>query len=320
MTTVLYRTLHLGDFLTAVPAYRGVVAAVGSKERVVLAAPAALAPLVPLVGGIARHAPTPELGTPARVALPVQLAVNLHGRGPQSHRALAPLQPQRLVGFACPEVDHEGPAWRDDEHDVRRWVRLLRESGIAADPADLHLSPPAIPSPRLGAVVVHPGASSPRRRWPEDRFARLAATLRREGAEVVVTGVAGERALAERVARRAGLPASAVLAGRLDLGGMAALVSTARLVVCGDTGVAHLASAFATPSVVLFADVAPTLWGPPVDGPHTVIHRPVDDGRTSGGLLSIMVDEVAEAARLRLDPPADGTGDTEDADDTSDGG
>jgi len=34
-------------------------------------------------------------------------------------------------------------------------------------------------------------------------------------------------------------------------------------VVSGDTGTAHLATAYRRPSVVLFGPVSPALWGPP---------------------------------------------------------
>ena len=47
-----------------------------------------------------------------------------------------------------------------------------------------------------------------------------------------------------------------MLAGRTDLAELIELVSRARLVVCGDTGVAHLATAFCVPSVVLFGRLA----------------------------------------------------------------
>ncbi|WP_175637416.1 hypothetical protein [Sinomonas mesophila] len=34
---------------------------------------------------------------------------------------------------------------------------------------------------------------------------------------------------------------------------------------------AHVATAYRTPSVVLFGPAAPQQWGPPVDGPHLVL-------------------------------------------------
>jgi ADP-heptose:LPS heptosyltransferase len=67
--------------------------------------------------------------------------------------------------------------------------------------------------------------------------------------------------------------------------------------VCGDTGVAHLATALGTPSVVLFGPTAPARWGPPPDRP---IHRVLWAGaegdphadRPDPGLLRIGVDDV----------------------------
>jgi ADP-heptose:LPS heptosyltransferase len=70
----------------------------------------------------------------------------------------------------------------------------------------------------------------------------------------------------------AGLPPSADLSGRLDLEQLAALVAGCRLVVCGDTGVAHLATAYRRRSVLVFGPVSPQLWGPPVArGEHVVV-------------------------------------------------
>src|SRR5690606_35632158 len=69
------------------------------------------------------------------------LAVDLHGRGPQSHRLLLAHRPRALVAFHHPEVEAttDQPVWRDGEHEVDRWCRLLREHGTAADPGDLHV-------------------------------------------------------------------------------------------------------------------------------------------------------------------------------------
>lgn len=297
---LIYRAIGLGDFLTGVPGYRALVNAYPDHD-VVLAAPAPLGGLADLVGGLAGLVPTAELATPRWSGPPPEVAVDLHGKGPQSHRAVQALNPRRLIGFANAEVDVDGPAWRPDEHEVPRWCRLLRESGIPADEADLGLAVPATPPPRSGATLVHPGAAALSRRWPAHRFADVAAHLQAQGHEVVVTGSAAERALARDVAARAGLHRGSVLAGCLGLTGLAALVSAARLVVCGDTGVAHLATAYATPSVVLFGPVSPALWGPPTQRAH--LHRtlwrppsgpptPVPADGVDPALLALTVDDV----------------------------
>lgn len=300
MRVLVYRALGLGDFLTAVPAYRAVRRSLPSYE-VVLAAPEPLRPLVPLVGALDALLPTAPSASPAWSGEPPDVAVNLHGRGPQSHVAVLALQPRRLVAFARPELGVDGPRWRADEHEVARWCRLVAAAGMPADPGDLRLAAPGLPPPRSQATVVHPGAADPARRWPADRFAAVAAALSAEGHDVVVTGVAGEGELARSVAHGAGLADDAVLAGRLDLGQLAALVAAARLVVCGDTGVAHLASAYGIPSVALFGPMSPALWGPPPDRPqHQVLWRPElagVDGAAGGphpSLLAIGVDEVLD--------------------------
>jgi hypothetical protein len=279
---------------------------------VVLAAPSVLAPLVALAGVAERVLDAHGLEPLHWTGEPPDLAVNLHGRGPQSHALLRSLSPGRLVAFGCPAAGHTGPAWREDEHEVGRWCRLVRETlGAAADPGDLRLPPPGAAAAVPGAVVVHPGAAYPARRWPADRFARVARAPVERGYDVVVTGGPDEVAVAERVAGAAGLRPSAVLAGRTDLERLAAQVAGASLVVCGDTGVAHLATAFATPSVLLFGPMPPARWGPPRGGPHAVLWHGKGVGDPWGAevdpaLLRVGVGEVVDRALDLLSRPTRG--------------
>ena len=303
---VAYRALGLGDLLTGVPALRALRDAY-PEHRLVLAAPPALAPLAELTGAVDAVADTAALAVPAPSLHGADLAVNLHGRGPESHRALLAARPRRLIAFAQADAWPAGPAWRAREHEAARWCRLLSESGIPADPARLDLPvPPWDPPDGLrGVTLVHPGAASRARRWPPERWAAVAAAERRAGRKVVVTGSAAERGLAETVARGAGLPAGAVLAGRTDLRALAALVAHAERVLCGDTGLAHLATAFGVPSVVLFGPTPPAEWGPPPErAQHVALHR---GGRgdphadtPDPGLLAITVADVLGVTRRRL--------------------
>lgn len=266
---VAYRALGLGDFLTGVPALRALRAAF-PEHRLVLAAPGTIAPLADLSGAVDEVADVAALAPLPAGLHGADVAVNLHGAGPQSHRVLLAAAPRRLIAFAHPEVpEHAGPPHDPDEHEVKRWCRLLSAAGIPADPADLELSTPPWPAPEaaLGATIVHPGAASPARRWPAERWAAVARVAKER---VVITGTRAERPLAERIAAMAGVPDGAVLAGRTDLRALTAAVASARRVVSGDTGVAHLATALSTPSVTLFGPTPPALWGPPTDRPWHV--------------------------------------------------
>jgi ADP-heptose:LPS heptosyltransferase len=297
---VALRALGLGDLLTAAPALRALARAYADHDRA-LAAPATLAPLVALVEPGTRLVPVGELEP-----LPAELhgadtAVNLHGRGPQSHRLLLEAAPARCLWFHNDEVPESrgAPRWRPGEHETRRWCRMLAEHRIPAEPGDLDIAAPPGPPPQaaVGATLLHPGAASAARRWPAERFAAVARAERDAGRQVVLTGGDEEVELARFVARHAGLDPGCVLAGRTDLAGLARAVAAAARVLCGDTGVAHLATALGTPSVVLFGPTAPTEWGPPPERPwHRVLWRgPAAGGGDPHG-------EAPDPALLALEP------------------
>jgi ADP-heptose:LPS heptosyltransferase len=119
---------------------------------------------------------------------------------------------------------------------------------------------------------------------------------------VALTGSAAEAPLAHAIAAAAGLPPASVLAGATDLRELTAVVTAAGRVVCGDTGVAHLATALGTPSVVLFGPVSPAVWGPP---PERARHRVLWCGGAGDphaetidpGLLGIEPADVLDALR-----------------------
>jgi ADP-heptose:LPS heptosyltransferase len=78
------------------------------------------------------------------------------------------------------------------------------------------------------------------------------------------------------------------------------VVAHAARVLCADTGVAHLATALGTPSVVLFGPTPPARWGPP---PERTRHRVLWAGRSGDpngdrpdpGLLTLQPRDVLEA-------------------------
>ena len=310
MTTVLaLRALGLGDALTGIPALRGLRRA-HPGARLVLAAPAGVGGFLASFGVVDDVLDTAGLQPLPWAGEPPDVAVNLHGRGPQSHRLLREVRPGRMVAFACPEAGYrDGPPWPAQAHEVDRWCELVRWAGGHCSPDDLRL-----PGPREGShVVLHPGAASGSRRWPAERWAAVAAELARRGRDVVVTGVPAEADLCARVT--AAHPGVRDACGNSSLAELADLVASAALVLCGDTGIAHVATAFGTPSVLLFGPVPPALWGPRIDTDrHTVLWHPHDDDpvgdphaeSTDVRLMRVEVDEVLAAAEERLTAAAIG--------------
>ncbi len=169
-------------------------------------------------------------------------------------------------------------------HEVERHLRLVELLGVPVgdDPAERALEFPVLPGDealdadlrgRHGLmpgtyVVLHPGATSPSRRWPVERFAAVADALAADGLRVVVTGVPAERDVTGAVVRAA-RSGPLDLTGATGLGGFAQLLRSAALVVANDTGTAHLAAAVGTPSVTVF------LAGDPVRWAHDPARHPV---------------------------------------------
>lgn len=296
---LVLRALGLGDAVSGIAALRGVRRAWPSGT-LILAAPAGYGGWLRGLGIV--DAVLDTRGLQGRLGWPPELAghvaVNLHGGGPQSHRLLQDTRPERLVAFRCPAAGHEaGPSWSEAEHEVDRWCRLVTGAGGRCGRDDLRL-------PRLGAphgsVVVHPGATFASRRWPVARWRSVATALAARGLPVVVTGSREERARCRHVA--GAHPGVRDLSGRLSMPALADLVAGAPLLVCGDTGPAHLATAYGTPSVLLFGPVSPARWGPAIDPDRHVLLWRRAAGSPGGGdphgteldpaLAAIGVDDV----------------------------
>lgn len=103
-------------------------------------------------------------------------------------------------------------------------------------------------------AVIHPFASSPRKRWPLERFREVAARL-----PMRVEWCAGPEEPLENAVRFD------------NLYELACWLKTARLFLGNDTGIAHLAAAAGVPVVVLFGPTDPRVWAP--RGPQVRVVR-----------------------------------------------
>ncbi len=147
-----------------------------------------------------------------------------------------------------------------------QFLRLLAPLGIAARGAPAAGIRARADAPEAdearGAVILHPGASTPYKQWPPDRLAALGrALLEQTPHPVLVAGEPGERPLVEAVVRAIGRPDRVGAAYPADLRAAAALLRPAALFVGADTGLAHLAAALDVPLVVCFGPSDRHKWG-----------------------------------------------------------
>src|SRR4051794_22963272 len=137
---LILRALGLGDLLTGVPALRALRRAL-PDHRMLLVEPLVLAPLTSLAVDLDGVVPGHKLDPITAVTGPVDLAIDLHGRGPESMRLLMAHEPCELWSFRHVSVPESasGPTWKAEEHEVTRWCRLCRHFGVEALEEDLSI-------------------------------------------------------------------------------------------------------------------------------------------------------------------------------------
>jgi len=152
-----------------------------------------------------------------------------------------------------------------------------------------------------------PGASGRRgyKTWDEDKFAQVGRALAADGTRVVMVGTQSEQPVAEAIARGVGERGRS-LAGKTDVGTLAALIAGAALFVGVDSGPMHVAAAMQVPVVALFGPTDPGLTGPQGEQ-HQVIRRGLTCSPCKGGceerlcLAQITVEEVLASSRKALE-------------------
>ena len=231
---------------------------------------------------------------------------------------------RRVVGFARGHLREPQAAWfytetvtpPDAPHVIRKNLAVAAHLGAPVSPFELPLDPGTRPEllrqveAAAGCAryaVLNPGAAWPNKRWPPERFAALAASLRqRHGLVSFVTWGPAERRLAEGIVQGSG--GAAVLAPPTDIADLAALMRGAALVVAGDTGPLHIAAAMGAPIVGLYGPTWPERNGPwdPRDevisrAARCQCHHKRQCQIGAPCINDITVDEVVAAADRRLE-------------------
>lgn len=267
----------LGDLMFALPAVSALAAAYPEAEITLLGTPVHQELLAVTDSPVSRveilpHAEGVRPGIEDRAAvdafftraqgMDLDLAVQLHGGGRYSNPFLLRLGARHTVGTRTPDAAHleRSIPYLYYQHEP---LRALEVAGFAgAYPRDLEarLVPSGHPDYHAqtgdggGAplVVIHPGATDPRRRWPAARFTDVARACAAEGFRVAVVGDQREQSLAAEIAAGAGSSRVRSVAGFLDMAQLVAMLASASVVVGNDSGPRHLAQALGVPTVGIY--------------------------------------------------------------------
>jgi lipopolysaccharide heptosyltransferase I len=204
-------------------------------------------------------------------------------------------------------------ATSETRHVVDINLGLLASLDIAAGPAEFPITIPASPAAQEMLertngryALLNPGAAWPNKRWPPDRLGALARALHeRHGLRSVILWGPGERSLGEAVVAEAAN--AALLSPQTTIADIVALARHAQIMVSGDTGPTHIASAVGTPLVGIYGPTRPERNGPWLPDDRVVSRATVCEchhlrqcRRERMCLLDIGVTEVLAAADERI--------------------
>ena len=293
---------NLGDVLLAGPAVRAVAATAGPVDFLAGPHGSAAARLLPGVDHVilfdapwvSFHPPAADPGAMAELiatvagrAITEALILTSFHQSPLPLALLLRLAGVDRIGATC--VDYPGSLldvrlpYREELHEVEQSLALCAAMGHrppAGDDGRLAITSPADPPADAPAetiratdpyVVVHPGASVPARSLPREPTIEVVRSLVASGRRVVVTGSRDETSVARSIVPTSVDDRVSVLAGVTSFAGTSDVVRGAEAVVCGNTGIAHLAAAVGTPVIEVFAPVVPAHRWRPWGVPHVLL-------------------------------------------------
>jgi lipopolysaccharide heptosyltransferase II len=174
-------------------------------------------------------------------------------------------------------------------HQIDEYLQLVEHCGATVAGREPVLTPPSLESserlearglldglgPGAGGVAprigVHLGAAyGPAKLWPLERVVELCRLLAADGVTAVLLGAPADAGSAAAITAVA--PAASIV-GRDRPALLPAVLAELDVLVSGDTGVAHLATALGTPVVTLFGPTDPRLSAP--RGGGVVLTHPV---------------------------------------------
>jgi lipopolysaccharide heptosyltransferase II len=163
---------------------------------------------------------------------------------------------------------------RSPTHSAEQQLALLGSVGVPVDDLPRSSLPgntadvSGRPVPDRFALF-HPTAAFETKTWPIENFARVAEQLYERGIETVAVAAKNEPEVLEKLRTESGIPLTTF--DDLTLPEITALASKAKLFVGNDSGIAHIAAALNTPTVVIFGSSNRDHWYPWTDAPNEIV-------------------------------------------------
>jgi heptosyltransferase-3 len=221
------------------------------------------------------------------------VAYNLHGgttatlltraTGARHRVGYASYQYNRLYNHAAPP---SSTLWGSEKtHSAEQQLALLGWTGVpvsdrprmrlvvtdkAAASVGQKLSAAGVDDAKPLALM-HPAAAFETKRWAAANFARVADNLAAQGFNVIATAAPNERQVVAELAEKSSARMTAFT--DLSLPEVTALAARSRLFVGNDSGIAHIAAATRTPSVVIFGSSNVAHWQPWATAPALVVRE-----------------------------------------------
>ena len=158
-------------------------------------------------------------------------------------------------------------------------------------------------NPKSKIALIHPAAAFATKQWATENFARTAEFLGAKGLQTVAIATKKEHQILERLKEFASVPV--ITFDDLTLPEITALAAKAEIFVGNDSGIAHIAAAVNTPSVVIFGSSNINHWRPWTNAPHEIVYEKFPCQPCAGYsckefdapqcILSVTVENVVEA-------------------------
>ena len=233
-------------------------------------------------------------GTAARIRTAWELnrrnydaVFNLHG-GTTATFFTAATRARHRIGFAKYQygflytdlLSSASDFWgKEFTHSAEQQLALLGHTGVPVhDRPGTHLSVTAEAKASIDAqladtqgeiALLHPATAFATKQWAATKYARVAEHLASQGFTVATVASAGEKGVLDEVMRESRAPIKAFWS--LALPEITALAARSAIFVGNDSGIAHIAAAVGTPTVVIFGSSNRRHWHPWTQAPNEMV-------------------------------------------------